>query len=112
MIIIDQNINYLDAWPLISVGKLPVFLNIDHNCDQVQFFLSVDNNNTNAILFLVRNATIPILKRRMHLLMMFYNHLKASNVLEDDVFINFSDLLAATVTLCPCGYICPVNCIH
>ena len=97
---------------MIAPEKVAIYLNIDHNCDQVQFFLSEENNNPLAIYYLVRNATIPILKRRMHLLMMFYNHLQVSDVLEDGAFVNFSDLLASYVEMCACGYVYNVNCIH
>ena len=108
---LDKNIKYFDARPLIAGERVPVYLNIDHNCDQVQFFLSEENNHTTAIYFVVRNATIPILKRRMHLLTMFYNHLISYKLLVDDDYINFPDLVAAIVALCVCNYNCPINCI-
>ena len=99
---LDQNIKYFDARPLIAPQKVPIYLNIDHNCNAVQSFFSEENNNPspNVVYYLVRNATIPILKRRINLLYMFFNHLHISQVLEEDEVVSFNDFDSSHIEFC------------
>ena len=108
---LDQNIKYFDAKPLSE--KVPMYLNIDHNCNEVQSFFTEENNNpsSNFVYFLVRNATIPILKRRMNLLLMFFNHLHICQVLEEDEVVSFNDFDSSHIEFCLCGEPYHANCI-
>ena len=110
---LDQNIKYFDAKPLIAREKVPIYLNIDHNCNEVQSFFSEENNNpsSNVVYFLVRNATIPILKRRINLLLMFFNHLHICQVLEEDEVVSFNDFDSSHIEFCLCGKPYHANCI-
>ena len=110
---LDNNIKYFDAWQLVS-NRGAFFLNLDHNCLPVQKLLSEDNDKTTPIHFLVRNTTIPILKRRIHLITMYYNHLLYYNLLDadDDDYIHFEDLTPSHVAMCACLGYTPVNCIQ
>ena len=109
---LDQNIKFFDAKPLSE--KVPRYLNIDHNCNEVQAFFTEENNNpsSNVVYFLVRNATIPILKRRLNLLSMFFNHLILYQLLGQDKDLTYNDFDSSLIEFYLCGVPYNANCIQ
>ena len=109
---LDENITYFDVKPLSD--KVPRYVNIDHNCNEVQAFFSEENNypSLNFVYFLVRNATIPILKRRLNLLSMFFNHLILYQLLGQDEDLTYNDFDSSLIEFCLCGVPYNANCIQ